>query len=250
MREALKAIWHVVTDDVTGSVFWWPHGLEYKRSLTRCSQGQGAWAWQVLKQWIGLEVDAGRRQLTLAPRGLLTGVTWKGFRAGPSRFDIIWHEPEGTGETVATVTNYTAEPWTVKVGFRQLGSGATGTLSWQTQIVEPGASVSLRKSISDWAPESAVPDWGEAAMARKALGSERDAALAPIPARERHGRCVARGDGHADVPRGLACPGATAAPLDASDRAPQRGHGHSEQGGRTKSDRGALLGPVAQRFVA
>jgi hypothetical protein len=150
MLEALRTIWHIGTDPVTGSVFWWPHGLEYRRALTRCSQGQGAWAWQYLKQWLGLEVDALSRTLTVAPRGLLTTAAWQGFRAGPHAFDVEWHEEGSSGadsEATATsyveITNRNAETWTVQVGFRQRGAGATGGLAWQSLSVAPGATVSL-----------------------------------------------------------------------------------------------------------
>ncbi|MBN1247383.1 MAG: hypothetical protein JXC32_06975 [Anaerolineae bacterium] len=143
MLEALQVTWRTVTDEVTGSVFWWPHGLEYKRSLTRCSQGQGAWAWQYLMQWLGVEVDAATRILTLAPRGLLTRVDWHGFRAGPHSFDINWHEGDSAW---AMVTNTNAETWTVQVGFRRPGAGATGGLSWQTLMLSPGASATFHSS--------------------------------------------------------------------------------------------------------
>jgi hypothetical protein len=163
MREAVRTTWHVVTDDVTGSVFWWPHGLENKRSLTRCSQGQGAWAWQVLKQWLGLEIDANDQTLTLAPRGLLTDIGWEGFRAGQHRFDILWHEPAEVGKTTATVTNHNTTPWTLKVGFRLPGSGATDTLAWQTQILEPGET-SLLQQASDTTSHALPESYDEGTM--------------------------------------------------------------------------------------
>ena len=56
MKEAIEIMRASVIDEVTGSVFWWPHGVEYKRSLTRCSRGQGAWAWQ----YVGTMVPACR----------------------------------------------------------------------------------------------------------------------------------------------------------------------------------------------
>ncbi len=150
MLEALGTLWHVATDDVTGSVFWWPHGLEYKRSLTRCSQGQGAWAWQYLKQWLGLEVDADARTLTVAPRGLLNAVNWQGFRAGPHIFDVSWREhpvsrgsdtnPDESAQTTVEITNHNGDPWTVRFGFRHSGAGATDDLVWQTRILASGVT--------------------------------------------------------------------------------------------------------------
>jgi hypothetical protein len=136
MREALATLRQVAVDEVTGSVFWWPHGLEYRRSLTRCSQGQGAWAWQYLQQWLGLKVDLATRTLTLAPRGLLTRVRWAGFSSGAQRFDVCWEEDEAGA--VARVRNYNDSAWTVRVGFRRPGAGAEGPLSWQAQGLAPG----------------------------------------------------------------------------------------------------------------
>jgi hypothetical protein len=146
MLEAIRTTWYTVTDDVTGSVFWWPYGLEYKRSLTRCSQGQGAWAWQVLKQWLGLEIDATTRTLTIAPRGMLTEIGWESFRAGQHRFDFAWHEFAEAGKITAEVTNHNTTPWSLNVGFHQPGSGATGSLTWQTHIIQPDETVMLHHS--------------------------------------------------------------------------------------------------------
>jgi hypothetical protein len=147
MLEALSILREVGTDDVTGSVFWWPHGLEYKRSLTRCSQGQGAWAWQYLQQWLGLRADAPSRTLTLAPRGLLSQLDWHGFRAGPYRFDVHWTEDERATE--ARVRNANDLPWTVQVGFRQPGNGAAGPLSWQTRTLEPGEEATFVQAAAN-----------------------------------------------------------------------------------------------------
>jgi hypothetical protein len=136
MREGLETLRSASIDPVTGSVFWWPHGLEYKRSLTRCSQGQGAWAWQYFQQWLGLTVDAPHQKLTFAPRGLLTEINWPDFRSGSNRFAIQWSE---TGaEATATIRNDNPEAWTVQVGFRQPGAGALGEIEWQKQVLQPG----------------------------------------------------------------------------------------------------------------
>jgi hypothetical protein len=136
MREALDTLRQVGVDDVTGSVFWWPHGLEYKRALTRCSQGQGAWAWQYLYQWLGLKIDANANELTVAPRGLLTSFEWTNFRAGEHSFDIRWSEDNTAG--IARIRNNNKEPWTIQVGFRESGAGAEGGLVWQTRSLAPG----------------------------------------------------------------------------------------------------------------
>lgn len=135
MVEALKNLRQKGLDDVTGSVFWWPYGREYRRSLTRCSQGQGAWAWQYLQQWLGLSVDAIEQRLILAPRGLLTQFNWEGFQTGSSIFDIGWSEV-ATGAT-ARIKNHSQESWNLEIGFRQPNAGALGELVWQKHVLGP-----------------------------------------------------------------------------------------------------------------
>ena len=141
MKEAIAIMREGGIDEATGSLFWWPHGVEYKRSLTRCSQGQGAWAWQYLQQWLGITIDRTATTLTIAPAGLLTGYVWEGFRSGPSQFDIHWQETALASQL--RIRNQNDEPWTVKVGFRQPGSGATAQLTWQNRRVAPGEEVLL-----------------------------------------------------------------------------------------------------------
>lgn len=210
MLAALRTLRDVGTDDVTGSVFWWPHGLEYRRSLTRCSQGQGAWAWQYLQQWLGIKVDAkpdtGTPTFTFAPRGLLTDVAWEGYRAGPHRFDIAWSEratvsappaqrlgestaearrettdvaprpPSARAETGqirsqprgsaapapwARITNHNAVPWRVRVGFRQPGIGALGSLVWHEATLAPGETGSFSQALPDAAVLPPTPAGNE-----------------------------------------------------------------------------------------
>ena len=146
MKEAIEIMRASVIDEVTGSVFWWPHGVEYKRSLTRCSQGQGAWAWQYVEQWLGLQVDRTTRTLTVAPRGLLTSFDWQDFRSGDNHFDIAWMETN-TGSSVR-ITNHNSQPWEIQAGFRAPGSGAAGSLNWQNCIVEPGQECILHAAVS------------------------------------------------------------------------------------------------------
>ncbi|MDR2370640.1 MAG: hypothetical protein LBD71_04100, partial [Treponema sp.] len=64
-RTAIKYI-----DRVTGSLFWWPSGPVECRKLTRCSQGQGAWAWHYDSRWLGINIDAVARTLSFSPKGL------------------------------------------------------------------------------------------------------------------------------------------------------------------------------------
>jgi hypothetical protein len=141
MSEALETIRAIAVDDVTGSIFWWPHGLENKRALTRCSQGQGAWAWQYLQQWLGLSVDAPNRILTLAPRGLLTEVNWPDFRSGANCFGIAWTENDL--ESMAVIQNKNSFPWTVRLGFRCQRGSALGEVTWQTHVIDPGQALTL-----------------------------------------------------------------------------------------------------------
>jgi hypothetical protein len=169
MREALETLRRVAVDDATGSVFWWPHGLEHKRALTRCSQGQGAWAWQYLVQWLGLQADACARQLTLAPRGLLTRVDWRGFRAGPHRFDVAWAEDEH-GAT-ARLRNGNDAAWTAQVGFRRPGAGAAGGLAWQTRRLEPGEEAVFRH---DFTGPASRPSMGRAGVLAREAGAFGD----------------------------------------------------------------------------
>jgi hypothetical protein len=149
MVEALKNLRQNCLDDVTGSVFWWPYGREYRRSLTRCSQGQGAWAWQYLQQWLGLSVDAIEQRLILAPRGLLTQFYWEGFQTGSGIFDIVWSEAE-TG-TTARIKNRSKETWMLEIGFRQPNAGALGELIWRQHTLEPGGEkVFFQPAESIW----------------------------------------------------------------------------------------------------
>ncbi|MCU0521149.1 MAG: hypothetical protein MUF84_10715 [Anaerolineae bacterium] len=198
MLEAVRALWTTAADEVTGSVFWWPYGLEYRRALTRCSQGQGAFAWQYLKQWLGLEVDANAHVLTVAPLGMLTSVSWRGFRAGAASFDIAWQEqpspqapadaraplvdaggramwqPVDFGErcTVVQITNLNREPWFVRLGFRAAEAGATGPLAWRTAQVAPGGTLSLIHPAIEVAQPPGLPESTILARSVAAMGSE------------------------------------------------------------------------------
>jgi hypothetical protein len=141
IREALAIQRKHSVSQVNGSVHWWPAGVNCKQSLTRCSQGQGAWAWQYLQQWLGLHADAAGGTLTFAPQGLLTDIDWHDAWIGAFRFDLRWQESSaGSG---VTVRNLGSEPFTLRVGLRTPGAGATGTLIWQLQTVGPMEEVTL-----------------------------------------------------------------------------------------------------------
>jgi len=167
MGEALETLRTLAVDDVTGSVFWWPHGLENKRALTRCSQGQGAWAWQYLQQWLGLTVDKPSQRLTFAPRGLLTKVSWPDFASGMNLFSIVWKETDL--ESAATICNENAVPWTVRVGFRQQRGSALGEVAWQERVIDPGQSATFTASAT--VPgEAGMPHAVIAALETKTFG--------------------------------------------------------------------------------
>jgi hypothetical protein len=148
MSEAIQIIQNRHVDLATGSLWWWPHGEEYRRSVTRCSQGQGAWAWQYLYQWLGLQLDAPAHLLTIAPRGLTTSFDWEDFCAGPHHFEVHWKENEDG--VVLRVRNNNSEVWTVQAGFRQPAAATESALAWQNRSLASGEEaefVYLVKSI-------------------------------------------------------------------------------------------------------
>jgi hypothetical protein len=132
--EAVDVLRDVGVDDVTGSVFWWPHGREYKRAMTRCSQGQGAWVWHFVERWLGIRVDALERIVYLDPRGPLDAMEWTGFVMGGHRFDVAWRRQAGS--VAARVTAHDAEPWEVRLGNVQAHA-------------RPGMPVELREQRRD-----------------------------------------------------------------------------------------------------
>lgn len=150
MAEGLETLRTNGLDPVTGSLFWWPRGLEYRRGMSRCSQGQGAWAWHYLERWLGLRADATERTISVAPRGLLTEFRWDGWEAGGHRFDIAWLEVEGLA--TARVTNHGDAPWRIEIGFRVGNAGAEGPIDWKTEIVEPGHTATITREPSKRVP--------------------------------------------------------------------------------------------------
>jgi len=122
--------------DPSGSLYWWPFGLNFKQGLSRCSQGQGAWAWQYLEQWLGIHVDALSHTLTFAPRGLPTRLNWQKMQIGNHFFDIFWEET--ASKSSLEIMNHNADPWTVRFGCRPFGSGVTETMKWEQFTIGPG----------------------------------------------------------------------------------------------------------------
>lgn len=153
MAQALEDLFLFDCDE-TGSIFWWPMGRNYRRGISRCSQGQGAFAWLYLEQWLGIRVDMERRELTVAPRGLPTGFRWQGARIGGAVFDLEWEEsPEGSS---LHVCNRNGGEWTIRAGFRPWGAGAQGTLLERTATVAPGEAASL-SALNPERPERPEP---------------------------------------------------------------------------------------------
>lgn len=139
MREALLDLHSMV--DPTGSMYWWPMGLNFKQGLSRCSQGQGTWAWQYLEQWLGVSIDALARTLTIAPRGLPDHVGWTGLRLGNQTFDLNWTEsPSGVR---LELNNRNPDTWKVRLAARPFGSGASGPLAWETAEVKGNGTTVL-----------------------------------------------------------------------------------------------------------
>ena len=122
--------------DPSGSLYWWPFGFNFKQGLSRCSQGQGTWAWQYLEQWLGVRINALTRTLTFSPRGLPDKIEWEKMQIGNHCFDIAWLENE-EGSSLE-ITNNNSESWTVNFGCRPFGTGITENLNWEKLIVEPG----------------------------------------------------------------------------------------------------------------
>ncbi len=141
MSAALRRM-HEHIADPTGSVYWWPVSSDFRRGLSRCSQGQGSWARQYGEQWLGLRADALSKVLTVAPRGLPSEYEWKGFRAGGQVFDIQWREE--AGQARLEVTNRGPDTWTVRLGARPYGAGTEGSLSWTSASLEQGHRQTLR----------------------------------------------------------------------------------------------------------
>lgn len=149
MRTALK---HLIQCDldVTGSLFWWPKGINRRRCIARCSQGQGSWMIQGIEQWLGLHYDALDRMLTVCPRGLATACHWSGMHIGKGWFDIDWSETNDVFRLA--VRNRCKDMIHLRVGIRESGCGCNGPVSWHTLDIMPGELVEHR-----WAMASAAP---------------------------------------------------------------------------------------------
>lgn len=139
--------------DLTGSLYWWPKGVNKRRCIARCSQGQGSWLLQGTEQWLGLRYDALQRELIVRPQGLLSGYRWQGARLGRGLFDIEWREVDG--EARLRVVNRNDAPVRVRAGLRPRGSGADGDLAWHELELAPGAESDQHWAQPTEAAESA-----------------------------------------------------------------------------------------------
>ena len=125
--------------DETGSLFWWPRATNKKRCLTRCSQGQGAWIQQSVKQWFGLRMDGTQKTLVIKPQGLLSGYKLQKTHLGAYVFDIEYREEKG--KTVINIKNYNEEAIKVIFEVRKYGAGAQGECIRAEELVLAGAFV-------------------------------------------------------------------------------------------------------------
>ena len=129
-------------DKASGSFYWWPFGLNHKRSLTRCSQGQGSWVWVYLQKWLGIKADVCDQKLTIVPRGLLTQYEWENAVFGTAQFNISWEERED--ETIVAVENLNDSEWTIEIGFRPFGIGAEVVGEYKTYQVKAGETLDIK----------------------------------------------------------------------------------------------------------
>lgn len=155
MRRHLENLFQVGTD-ASGSLFWWPRAKNYVRGLTRCSQGQGAWVFQHILQWLGLKLDAGSRTLTVQPQGMYVNYTWKDVRLGYARFDVELRE-ESDLLTLRTV-NHSESVYRIRLIGRNAGEVFSNHNSAEA-LLPPGEALSLTLPIRPAAdPESPTPE--------------------------------------------------------------------------------------------
>ena len=140
MKQALKNMVHGAVDE-TGSLYWWPKAENMRRMIARCSQGQGSWIVQYMKQWLGIEFDAAARLLIIKPMGMLDGYNWKGARLGEFVFDITYRETKSS--SYIAVVNKNSEPFRVVFGCRPYGAGAQGKAVESEGMAEPGRELKL-----------------------------------------------------------------------------------------------------------
>ena len=142
MKHSLENMINSAVDD-TGSLYWWPKAENMRRMIARCSQGQGSWIVQFMKQWLGIRFDAENKVLNISPRGLLNGFCWEGAYLGGYCFDISYCE--GEEKSSITVKNYTCDTFRVVFGCRPYGAGAQGEIDEVSGTVLPGEELVLER---------------------------------------------------------------------------------------------------------
>jgi hypothetical protein len=155
MAARLQNMFDMGCDD-TGSLFWWPKAKNWVRGLTRCSQGQGAWIFQHMEQWLGLRLNAAEKTLSINLQGLYTGYEWKGANIGGMRFDIRVQEGEDT--LSASVTNLNDTAVTLRIASRPAGCAFSGGECHTFQLAPYGtADVQLARPAGAALPPVSIP---------------------------------------------------------------------------------------------
>ncbi len=144
--------------DETGSLYWWPKAENKRRMIARCSQGQGAWVFQYIRQWLGIQINAEKKTLKIYPMGMLDGYSWENALLGNFRFDI--HYREENGYAVYSVTNKNNETFQLILGCRSQGQGAGNVFREKTEELAPGKTVEARLEMGKELPEerNRIPD--------------------------------------------------------------------------------------------
>ncbi|MDR1446978.1 MAG: hypothetical protein LBI90_08805 [Treponema sp.] len=127
-------------DPVTGSLWWWPNGWKEHRKLTRCSQGQGAWAWQYRSRWLGVETDALSHSLFINPKGLPSKLHIRPSKSMGLPFEIEYDETAGE----CKISNTDDQSWNVQAAFRKPGCGAEGERDTICGVVPPKGVIVLK----------------------------------------------------------------------------------------------------------
>ena len=127
--------------DPSASLYWWPFGYNFKQGLSRCSQGQGTWAWQYLEQWLGIQLNALTQTLTFSPLGLPDSIRWMNMPLGNYLFDISWKEEKDGAK--CEITNHNRETWTIHIGCRPYLTGTGEKLLWKKVKLLPEQTTSV-----------------------------------------------------------------------------------------------------------
>lgn len=146
MLESLRMLYERL--DETGSLFWWPRGVNRKRCLTRCSQGQGAWVQQSVEQWYGLRMDGVSRTLQIRPQGLLSSYQLDKIRTGAFCFSVKYEECES--QTRFSVTNHNDESVSIEFFVRPFGAAAENSLKKERILLEAGETVNRAYRTEKW----------------------------------------------------------------------------------------------------